>query len=112
MEARQTMNLEPMPPLLPSTNLARNKIPPIRQLIPNQIKERRKKGLCFNCDENFRTSHRCKKLFLIEGIFLNEEEVEDEVEEERVVDSKQKPVILSTPLWDRHLCKLCRLEEL
>ena len=32
--------------------------------------ERRKKGLCYNCDEKWGFGHKCKyvKLFLLEGI--------------------------------------------
>ena len=35
------------------------------------MEERRKKGLCFNCDEKFRPGHHCKsaKLFLLEGLY-------------------------------------------
>jgi hypothetical protein len=35
---------------------------------------RRDHGLCFNCDERFIPGHRCKKLFLLEGIYPEEEE--------------------------------------
>jgi hypothetical protein len=34
-------------------------------------------GLCFNCDEKFCPGHRCKKLFVIEGIYTGEEEEDD-----------------------------------
>jgi hypothetical protein len=39
---------------------------------------RRDRGLCFNCDERFILSHRCKKLFLLEGIDPKEEEPEED----------------------------------
>ena len=34
------------------------------------MEERRKKGLCFNCDEKFQPTHHCKstKLFFLEGL--------------------------------------------
>lgn len=35
-------------------------------------KERQDKGLCFKCDEKFRLGHCCKKLFLIEGSWVEE----------------------------------------
>jgi hypothetical protein len=41
------------------------------------MKDRRERGLCFNCDEKFRPSHKCKKLFVIEGIYIKEEEKDD-----------------------------------
>ncbi|KAL4611211.1 hypothetical protein ACB092_08G107100 [Castanea dentata] len=43
---------------------------PIKRITPAQMDERRKKGLCYNCDEKWRPGHKCKnvKLFLLEGI--------------------------------------------
>jgi len=38
------------------------------------LKDRRDRGLCFNCDEKFSQGHRCKKLFLIEGVYEEEDE--------------------------------------
>lgn len=65
---------------------------PIR-LTPQQIEEKRAKGLCFNCDRKYGPNHKCyeKKLFYIEGS-SDEEEYEatliEEVEklEEESVD--------------------------
>ena len=55
-----------------------------RRLNPTKIRERREKGLCFNCDEKFGPGHRCKKLFFIEAC-LDEEQMdigeEDETDE-------------------------------
>ena len=44
----------------------------IKRLTPAQMDERRKRGLCYNCDEKWRVGHKCKyaKLFLLEGIEL------------------------------------------
>ena len=44
---------------------------PLQGLSPSQMEERRRKGLCFNCDEKFQPGHQCKlaKLFLLEGLF-------------------------------------------
>ncbi|TXG63871.1 hypothetical protein EZV62_010865 [Acer yangbiense] len=39
---------------------------PVRRLSPTELQERRAKGLCYNCNERFVPSDRCKKLFLIE----------------------------------------------
>ena len=43
---------------------------PLQRLSPTQMEERRKKGLCYNCDEKFQPGHHCKyaKLFLLEGL--------------------------------------------
>ena len=45
---------------------------PLQSLSPTQMEERRRKGLCFNCDEKFQPGHQCKstKLFLLEGLYL------------------------------------------
>jgi hypothetical protein len=57
-------------PLLISLNLTR--------LTPQQIDERRAKGLCFNCDSKYSKGHKCceNKLFYIEC----EEEEDQELE--------------------------------
>ena len=59
---------------LPKNNVvleAKSKIP-IKRLTPAQMDERRKRGLCYNCDEKWAVGHKCKntKLFLLEGIEL------------------------------------------
>ena len=59
--------------------------PAIRRLSPTKMKERQDKGLCFNCDEKFALRHRCKKLFLIEGCWPEE----DSSDETRVIEEKE-----------------------
>jgi hypothetical protein len=59
----------------------------VQKLTPKQVLERRRKGLCYNCDESWTMWHTCKamKLFLIEEV--QEEEgayVTNDEEEERV----------------------------
>ena len=54
---------------LPSVNLARHRSPMVRKLSPTKLKDCRYRGLCFNCDDKFSLGHRCKKLFLIEGVY-------------------------------------------
>ena len=59
---------------------------PIRRLSPVELKERRDKGLCYNCNEKFAHGHRCKKLFLIEAYTTEEHgdvSMELELEEEQ-----------------------------
>nr|XP_023929288.1 uncharacterized protein LOC112040632 [Quercus suber] len=71
---------------------------PLRKLTPTQMDERRKQGLCFNCDEKYQAGHQCKggaKVFLLEGfpianesssqaqlLELEDNEVEVQVEQE------------------------------
>jgi hypothetical protein len=59
----------------------------VQKLTPKQMLERRRKGLCYNCDESWTMWHTCKamKLYLIEEV--QEEEgayVTNDEEEERV----------------------------
>ncbi|KAK2971290.1 hypothetical protein RJ640_001316 [Escallonia rubra] len=54
---------------------------PVKRLTPAELSERRAKGLCFNCNEKFGPGHRCKKLFLIEGCWSEDEEEKDDEKE-------------------------------
>nr|GME07169.1 Transposon Ty3-G Gag-Pol polyprotein [Ipomoea batatas] len=38
---------------------------PIRKYTSAEIRERRDKGLCFNCDKKYSVGHRCKGRFLL-----------------------------------------------
>lgn len=42
---------------------------PLQRLNSTQMEERRKQGLCYNCDEKWQMGHKCKgaKLFLLDG---------------------------------------------
>ena len=66
----------------------------IRRMSPTELKERRDKGLCYNCNDKFIPGHRCKKLFLIEACY--EEEDEDmvmDIEAQEVLESLEEPGI-------------------
>jgi hypothetical protein len=67
----------------------------IKKLSPAELKERRDKGLCFNCDDKFSPGHKCKKLFLIEGIYEedNERPSEEEARETWEDDELEIPEI-------------------
>ena len=43
---------------------------PIQKITSNQMEERRKKGLCYYCDEKWQPKHKCKglKLFMIDEV--------------------------------------------
>jgi hypothetical protein len=60
---------------------------PIKQLTPEELKERQEKGLCFKCNEKCSPGHRCKRLFMIEAYLREEEDGEEitQVEEEEVI---------------------------
>lgn len=64
----QTSLQRPTPrPLLTSTPtttpLPTKTPPPIRKLSPAELQARRKKGLCYNCDDKYSPGHRCKRQF-------------------------------------------------
>jgi hypothetical protein len=42
----------------------------VQRISPTQMRERRKKGICSNCDEKWHVGHKCKtpKLFLMERL--------------------------------------------
>lgn len=56
------------------------KVLDIKQLTPSEIRDRRAKGLCFNCNEKYEVGHRCQWFFLIDC--WNESELEQDIEEE------------------------------
>lgn len=45
----------------------------IRRMSPAELKERHEKGLCYNYIERFVLGHKCKKLFLIDACFDEED---------------------------------------
>ncbi|CAH9132841.1 unnamed protein product [Cuscuta epithymum] len=61
---------------------------PIKRLSKEELDARRRKGLCFNCDEVYTVGHKCKKIFVI---LMTEEEqqlpeplLQEDSEEEEV----------------------------
>ena len=57
------------PKALPLIDNKSNKLP-IRRISPAQMEERKKKGLCYNCDEKWGLGHKCKNamLFLLDCV--------------------------------------------
>lgn len=56
----------------------------IRQLTPAQMAERKRSGLCYNCDEKYHRNHNCKQLYIIELAQDNSKDDEEPID----VDSK------------------------
>jgi hypothetical protein len=56
---------------------------PIKRLTPAEMKLRREKGLCYNCDEVYTFGHQCakKQFYMLEGEIDSEETLEESVEE-------------------------------
>jgi hypothetical protein len=73
---------------VPSPNLTQ----PTR-LTPQQMDERREKGLCFNCDNKYSKGHKCgeKKLFYIDC----EEEEDQELEPSQDLDLEETTPMIS-----------------
>ena len=66
-------------------------LPQPTRLTPQQLEEKREKGLCYNCDRKCTKGHRCaeKKLFYIEY----EEEEEKDQETSKEEDIHQEPTL-------------------
>jgi hypothetical protein len=73
---RRSISSDFKPPL-PSPNLTRTRSLPTRRLSTTEMQEHRSCGLCFNYDEKFVPRHRCNKLFVFEGIYTAEEELQE-----------------------------------
>nr|GMD63279.1 Transposon Ty3-G Gag-Pol polyprotein [Ipomoea batatas] len=56
-------------------NKTANSTLPIRRLTPQEMREKRAKGLCYNCDQQYTTNHRCQSKFLL---LLGTDDGEDE----------------------------------
>ncbi|XP_075645875.1 uncharacterized protein LOC142617069 [Castanea sativa] len=66
---------------------------PSQRLTNAQMEERRKKGLCYNCDEKWQMGHKCRgaKLFLLEKISM---EVEPRASSVQLVEISNEEVLL------------------
>jgi hypothetical protein len=64
-----------------------SKTPQPTRLTPQQLEERKEKGLCFNCDNKYSKGHKCdeKKLFYIDC--EEEEEQEQEPSQDENVEA-------------------------
>jgi hypothetical protein len=56
---------------------AQKVVVPIQKIYPFQMEERRKNGLCYNCDSKWSPRHRCvaPKLFIIESVQIVDNEI-------------------------------------
>nr|GMD31046.1 Transposon Ty3-G Gag-Pol polyprotein [Ipomoea batatas] len=61
--------LPPTPSTAPAQTAAITKTTPnplpIRRLSPQEMREKRAKGLCYNCDQKYTANHRCRSRFLM-----------------------------------------------
>ena len=72
---RPTPRPQPLPlpsPLIasptpaPATTTIQAPPRPLRRLSPAEMAERRRQGLCFNCDKQYVRGHKCQRLFYLE----------------------------------------------
>jgi hypothetical protein len=65
---------------------------PVQKISQQQIDERRKKGLCYNCDAKWQYGHRCRnpKLFMLEALKVLEVNPTLEVETEDLMEVSYK----------------------
>ena len=66
-------------PALPASTPAAAGQPRFRRLSPAEQQERRRQGLCFNCDEPYVRGHVCQRLFYLETDDFLHDEVPAEV---------------------------------
>jgi hypothetical protein len=78
------------PNIYRENNAPSSKTPQPTRLTPQQLEERKEKGLCFNCDIKYSKGHKCgeKKLFYIDC----EEEEEQEQEQEPSQDENVEAI--------------------
>ncbi|WVZ63184.1 hypothetical protein U9M48_012838 [Paspalum notatum var. saurae] len=71
---------------------ATQRTPPatFRRLSATEMEERRRQGLCFNCDEPFVRGHRCQRLFYLEVV---DEDVTTDDTAPATSDEEEAPVI-------------------
>ena len=68
-----------------------------KKLTPEEMAERRKLGLCFNCDEPFQRGHKCARLFYLEApdYIVEEPEDSDDTPPEKTFDPDAPMISLS-----------------
>ena len=46
----------------------------VRKIMPAELSERRKRGLCFHCNDKYIPGHKCANLFYIEACWEDHDE--------------------------------------
>ncbi|XP_052289930.1 uncharacterized protein LOC127899837 [Citrus sinensis] len=81
-EFKEGLHSSVAPPSLPRV--------PIKKMTIEELNERKKKGLCFKCNEKFSPSHGCKRLFLIQANFDDsDKDIKMEIEGDEVVEQTE-----------------------
>jgi len=68
---------------------------PLRRLSPNEMAERRRQGLCYNCDEQYTRGHQCPRLFYLEVSDPDDEQVlaQEDIQQDSQQLVEQPPLI-------------------
>lgn len=79
-----------------NTSSGRNQTPPIKRSTPSEMKERKVKGPCYNCDEKFAPGHHCKtqRLYLLDGTQIEPGDITQENELQE--DELENPIVTET----------------
>ena len=84
-------------------------------MTPQQLEERKEKGLCFNCDSKYSEGHKCgkKKLFYIdcEGEEEQEQEPSQDENVEAISSKELTPTISCNALMELALLKPSRSND-
>jgi hypothetical protein len=64
---------------------------PFRRLTPAEMTERRRMGLCYNCDDQYVKGHKCPQLFYLEVSDYDEVDAEPEQSEEEMPPTNLTP---------------------
>ena len=78
-----------------STPTGQSSSRPFRYLTPTEMAERRKQGLCYNCDEPYVQGHKCARLFYLEAAdyIVEEPDSDSEDEEPNAAAAPAQPTI-------------------
>jgi hypothetical protein len=92
------------PSIYRENNAPSSKTPQPTRLTPQQLEERKPKGLCFNCDSKYSKGHKCgeKKLFYIDCEEEEEQEQEPSQDENvEAISSEELNPTISCNSWAR-----------
>ena len=66
-------------------------------MTPQQLEEKREKGLCYSCDRKYTKGHKCaeKKLFYIDCEEEEENEQEEDIHQEPTLEEEEMSLTIS-----------------
>nr|GMC64213.1 Transposon Ty3-G Gag-Pol polyprotein [Ipomoea batatas] len=85
-DKRETTTLALPPSTQSTSNL------PIKRLTPAEMREKREKGICYNCDQRWSNNHRCRTRFLM-LMGTGDDDIEDPLLQEDTIVHGQDDII-------------------